>query len=114
MFPKKELNFDLPHLLGKLSLDLRTRLKGTIERTLPYYKLKVIFRFKCRLNIRFQFKDSHEKKIRSRIICRYTCSNAKLLIMEKPFATFILEQLNTCRSPNLRENTLKMSNSLYI
>ena len=88
MFPKKELTFDLPHLLGKLSLDLRTRLKGTIERNLPYCKLKVIFRFKCSLNILFQFEDSLEKKVRSRIICRYTCSNCNVTYYGKTFRHF--------------------------
>ena len=41
MVAKKELAFVLPYL-GKLSLNLRTRLRGIIERNLPYYKLKVI------------------------------------------------------------------------
>ena len=35
MVPKKELTFVLPYL-GKLSLDLRTRLRQTIERDLPH------------------------------------------------------------------------------
>ena len=57
MVPKKELTFVLPYL-GKISLDLRTRLRGTIERDLPCCKLIVIFRSKCTLSILLQFKDS--------------------------------------------------------
>ena len=49
MAPKRKLTFVLPYL-GTLSLDLRTRLRRTIERDSPYCKLKVIFRSKCRLN----------------------------------------------------------------
>ena len=75
--PKKELAFVLPYL-GKLSFDLRTRLRRTIERDLPYCKLKIIFRSKCRLNTLFRLKDPLEKKIRSGIIYRYTCSNCKV------------------------------------
>ena len=45
----KRTNFALPYL-SKLSLDLRTRLRRTVERNLPYCKLKVIFRSKSRLN----------------------------------------------------------------
>ena len=60
MVPKRELTFVLPYL-GKLSFDLRTRLKRTIERNLLYCKLKIIFRSKCRLNTLFQFKDPLEK-----------------------------------------------------
>ena len=41
MVPKRELTFASPYL-GTLSLDLRTRLRRTIERDLPYCKLKVI------------------------------------------------------------------------
>ena len=49
MVSKRELTFVLPYL-GKLSFDLRTRLRRTIERDLPYCKLKIIFRSKCRFN----------------------------------------------------------------
>ena len=48
----RELTFVLPYL-GKLSLDLRTRLRQTIKRDLPYCKLKIIFRSKCRLSATF-------------------------------------------------------------
>ena len=44
------------------SLDLKTRLRGTIDGSLPYRKLKVIFRSKCRLSTLFRFKDPLEKK----------------------------------------------------
>ena len=52
MVPKRELTFVLPYL-GKVSFDLRTRLRRTIERDLPYCKLKIVFRSKCRLNTPF-------------------------------------------------------------
>ena len=61
MVSKRELTFVLPHL-DKLSLDLRTRLGRTIERDLPYCKLKVIVRSNCRRKTLFRFKDSLEKK----------------------------------------------------
>ena len=57
MVPKKESTFVLPYL-GNNSLDLRTRLRRTIERGLPYCKLKLIFRSNCRLNTLLRFKDS--------------------------------------------------------
>ena len=77
MVPNRELTFVLLYL-GNLSLALRTRLRQTIERDLPYCKLKIIFRSKCRLKTLFQFKDPLEKKIRFGIIYRYTCSNCKV------------------------------------
>ena len=48
MVPKRGLAFVLPYL-DKLSLDLGLRLSQTMERDLPYCKLKIIFRSKCRL-----------------------------------------------------------------
>ena len=84
MVPKRKLTFVLPYL-GKLSLGLRTRLRRTIQRDLPYCKLKVISRFKCRLNALFRFKDPLEKIIRSGIIYRYTCSNCQVTYYGKTF-----------------------------
>ena len=57
MVPKRKLTFALPYL-GKLSLDLRTRVRQTIERDIPYCKLKIIFRSKCRLNTLFRLFQS--------------------------------------------------------
>ena len=77
----------LPYL-GKASLDLRTRLRRTIERNLAFCKLKIIFRSKCRLNTLFHFKDSLEKKIRSGIIYRYRCSNCNVTYYGETFGHF--------------------------
>ena len=84
---ERELTFVLPYL-GKLSLDLRARLKRTTERDLPYCKLKVIFRSKCRFNVLLRFEDSLEKKIRSGITYRYKCSNCNLTYYGKAFRHF--------------------------
>ena len=84
MVHEKELICVLPYL-GKASLDLTTRRRQTIEKNLPFCKLKIIFRSKCRLNTLFCFKDSLEEKIRSGIIYRYTCSNCKVTYYEKTY-----------------------------
>ena len=84
---KKELISILPYL-GKASLDLRTKLRQTIESNLPFCKLKIIFRSKCRLTNLFHFKDSLEKKIRSGIIYRYMCSNCNVTYYGKTFCHF--------------------------
>ena len=86
LFIQRHLNFIVPNseltcvlqYLGKTSVDLRTRLERTIERNLPYCKLKVIFRSKCRLNTLFRFKDSLEKRIRFGVVYRCTCSDCKV------------------------------------
>ena len=87
MISKRELTFVLPYL-GKLSFNLRTMLRRTIERDLPYCKLKIIFRCKCRLNRFLQFKDPLDKNIRSEITYCYTCSNCKVTYYGKTFHHF--------------------------
>ena len=46
MFPKRELTFVLSYL-SIIVLDLRSRLRRTIKRDLPYCKLTGLFRSKC-------------------------------------------------------------------
>ena len=106
MVPKRELICLLPYL-GKASLDLRTRLRRTIERNLPFCKLKIIFRSKCRLNTLFCFKDSLEKKIRSGIIYRYTCSNYKVTYYRKTFRHFYTRAVEHMGFSNLTGKRLK-------
>ena len=79
MVPKRELTLVLAYL-GKLSLDLRTRLRRTIERDLPHCKLKAISRSKYGLNTQFRFKDSLEKKIRSGIFIALRVVTARCLL----------------------------------
>ena len=104
--PKRELICVLPYL-GKASLDLRTKLRRTIERNLPFCKLKIIFRSKCRLNTLFHFKDSHEKKIRSGIIYRYTCSNCNVTYYGKTFRHFYTKAAEHMGISNLTKKRLK-------
>ena len=111
MVPKKELNFVLPYL-GKLSLDLRTRIRRTMERDLPYRKVKVTFSSKSRVNTRFRFKDSLEKKINSGVIYRYTCSNGKVTYYGKTFHQFFTRVAEHMGPPILQENASNTLNSL--
>ena len=105
MVLKRELTFVSPYL-GKLSLDLRTSLRRTIERDFSYCKLKAIFRSKRTLNTLFGFKYSLEKKIRSGIIYRYTCSNYKVTCQQ----TFVgLEDVLKTSSPRLQRNKFSPS-----
>ena len=111
MVPKRELAFVLPYL-GKLSFDLRTRLRRTIERDLPHCKLKIIFRCKCRLNTLFRFKDPLQKKIRSRTIDRYTCSNCKVTYYGKTFCHFCTRAAKHMEISNFIGKRLKNVKSL--
>ena len=85
--PKRELICILSYL-GKASLDLRTKLRQTIEKNLPFCKLQIIFGSNCRLTTLFHFKDSLEKKIHSGIIYCYGCSNCNITYYGKTFHHF--------------------------
>ena len=106
MVLKRELICILPYL-GKASIDLRTRLRRAIEWNLPFCKLKIIFRSKCRLNTLFRFKDSLEKKIHSGIIYRYTCSNCKVNYYGKTFRHFYTKAAEHMGISNLTGKRLK-------
>ena len=59
--PRLQLVCMFPHT-GKSSLDLRTRLRLTIEKNIPLCKRNVVFRSTCRLGNLFRCKNSLEKK----------------------------------------------------
>ena len=83
-----------------------------MERDLPYCKLKITLRSKCRLKTLFRFKDPLEKKIRSGIIYCYTCSNCKVTYYGKTFCHFYTRAAEHMGSPILQENTSKTLHSL--
>ena len=99
--PKRELICILPYL-GKASLDLRTKLRQTIEKNLPFCKLIILFGSTCRLNTLFHFKDSLEKKIHSGIIYHYRCSNCNVTYYRKTFCHFYTRVTEHMRISNLR------------
>ena len=104
--PKRELICFLPYL-DQVSFDLRIKLRRTIERNLPFCKLKMIFRSKCRLNTLFHFKDSVEKKIPPEIICRYRCSNCNVFYYGKTFRHFYTRAATHIGISNLSGKRLK-------
>ena len=59
---KKQLDFVFA-FLGKKSLEIKARLQNIIERTLPCFKLKVIFKSPSKVVNRFHFKDVLSKKL---------------------------------------------------
>ena len=59
--PKRELVCVFP-FLGSKSLEIKKRLQNAIERTLPYCKLKVIFKSPSKIVNHFHFKDGQSKK----------------------------------------------------
>ena len=87
---KKDLVIVLP-FLGKLSLDLRTRLKNSISKNLPFCKVRVIFKSSTHISNFFQFKDKMSYCLRSNVVYKFSCGRCN--------ATYYSE---TCRHLNVR------------
>ena len=98
--PKLQLVCVLPYT-GKSSLDLRARLRRTIEKNIPFCKLNVVFRSTCRLGNLFRLKDSLEKKILSGVVYCYTCSNCKVTYYGKTFRHFLTRASEHMATSNL-------------
>ena len=62
----------LPYL-GKLSLEIRNRLRKYVSKHIKSCKLNIIFRSQRRLKTLFRFKDSIPLALQSYILYRFTC-----------------------------------------
>ena len=65
--PKKRLTC-VPQFLGKKSLQLRSRLLSSVNKTVHFCNLKVVFQSQRKLNTLFRFKDTLNKKICSFLV----------------------------------------------
>ena len=59
--------------LGKLSLDLRTSLRNSISKNLPFCKIRVIFKSSTRIFNFSQFKDKMPYCLRSNVVYKFSC-----------------------------------------
>ena len=91
---KKDLVIVLP-FLGKLSLDLRTRLRNSISKNLPFCKIRVIFKSSTRISNFFQFKDKMPYCLCSNVVYKFLCGRCN--------ATYYGE---TCRHLSVRVSPL--------
>ena len=69
---KKDLIIVLA-FFGKLLLELRTRLKNSISKNLPFCKIRVIFKSSTRISNFFQFKDKMPYCLRSNVVYKFSC-----------------------------------------
>ena len=69
---KKELFIVLPYL-GNLCLALRTHLQNSINKNLPYCKIKVIFKSTTCLSNFFHFKDKVPFNLCSNVVYKFLC-----------------------------------------
>ena len=63
----------LPYL-GKLLLQIRTRINRVMQNKLPHCNLRIVFQSKCNLINFFTFKDKIPIFLRSGIVYKFKCS----------------------------------------
>ena len=76
---KKELFITLPYL-SYLFLTIRTRLQNSINRNLPFCKIKVIFKSTTRFSNFFRFKDKVPSNLRSNVVYKFSCGRCNATI----------------------------------
>ena len=92
--PKKDLMIVLPYL-GKLSLQIRTRINRVMKNKLPHCNFRIVFQSKCKLINFFTFKDKIPIFLHSGIDYNFKCGgcNATSCVMLKSECMNILEFL---------------------
>ena len=93
--------------IGKKSLQLRSRLVKSIQGNLQFCSLKVVFQSPCKLPSLFHFKDTLDKKIRSDLVYRYTCSNCNVTYYGKTYQHFFTRAAEHMGISNLTEKRVK-------
>ena len=109
--PKKELVCVFP-FLGRKSLEIKKRLQHAIERTLPYCKLKVIFRSLSKIVSHFYFKDVLPKKLYSGIVYSFMCNSCNAIYYGKTKRHFYVraaEHMGISHLTNKRFKNVKQS-----
>ena len=103
---KNELVCVLP-FIGKKSLEFRYRLVESIQQVLKFCSLNVIFQSPRNWQTLFKFKDSLDKKIRTDLIYRYTCSNCNVTYYGKTYRHFFTRAAGHMTIFNLTEKRVK-------
>ena len=72
--PKKNLVTSLPYL-GKLSLQIRTRINRIMKNKLIYCNIRSVFRTNCKISNFFTFKEKIRSFLRSVIVYKFQCGS---------------------------------------
>ena len=71
---KKQLIITLPYL-GKLSLQIRTRINRIMKNKLPNCNVQFVFQTNCKISNFFTFKDKIPSVVRSGIVYKFQCGS---------------------------------------
>ena len=74
--------FNLPYL-GKLPLQIRTRINRVMKNKLPYCNIQFVFQTKCKISNSFTFKDKIPSFLRSGIVSKFQCGGCNATYYSK-------------------------------
>ena len=97
---------------GKKSLEIKKRLQNAIEKTLPYWKLKFIFKSPFKIVNCFHFKDVLPRKLCSGIVYSFKCNSCNAIYYGKTKPYFYVraaEHMGISHLTNKRLKNVKQS-----
>lgn len=104
--PKKDLVCVFP-FLGKNSLEIKKCLQNSTKRTLPYCKLKVVFKSPSKIVDHFDLKDVLPKKICSHIVYSFKCDSGNAIYYDKAELHFYVTPAEDMGISHLANKRLK-------
>ena len=111
--PKKDLMIVVPYL-GKLSLQIRTRINRVMRNKLPHCNLRIVFQTKCKLINFFTFKDKIPVFLRSGIVYKFKCGGCNATYYGKTKRHFKIRSLLINRDhPPLNKNRHSLPLELF-
>ena len=105
--PKKELVCML-RVIGKKSLQLRSKLVKPVQNNLSVYQHKVVFQCPYKLCRLFHFKDTLDNEIRSDLVYRYSCSSYNATYYGKTYRHFFARAADHTDIANLTGKRVKI------
>ena len=93
--------------IGKKSLQLRSKLVKSVQNNLSFCHLKVVFQSPYKLHTLFRFKDTLNKKIRSHLVYRYSCSSCNATYYGKTYRHFFTRAAEHMGISNLTSKRVK-------
>ena len=93
--------------IGKKSVQLRSKLVKSVQNNLSFCHLRVVFQSPYKGHTLFRFKDTLNKKIRSHLVYRYSCSSCNATYYDKTYRHFFTRAAKHMGISNLTSKRVK-------
>ena len=97
----------MPPFFAKKSLQLRSRLVKSAHNNSSFWHLKIVFQSSYKFCTLFHFKDTLDKKIRSDLVYRYSCSSRNAAYYCKSYRHFFTRAAEHMAISNVTGKSVK-------